>query len=95
MEMRVECPRCGGKLEHGLSSKSAGLSFVPPERLRRFLFVDEDLNGRRWLVRLFASRARFCPSHLCRACSLYVVEFGTVLTRPEANRFAASLQPQP
>lgn len=89
-----KCPGCGGPLEHGFSHKACGLSFVAASKFRSFAFVDEDLNKRTWRQRLLPSPARYCPSHLCRACGLYLVDYETTLSRKEANAAAASLEPR-
>ena len=87
-----KCPCCDGALEHGFSAKACGLSFIAPSKLRRFAFVDEDLNKRTWLQKLFFSPARFCHSYLCRACGLYLVDSESVLTRKAADAVAATLE---
>ena len=89
--MLNNCPTCGKALQKGLSSKAVGLSFVSPQKFKHFAFVGEDLNRRSVLRKIFPSAARFCPSYVCRACSLYLVDYGTVLSRHEADELAASL----
>ena len=89
-----KCPRCDGPLEHGFSAKACGLSFIAVSKLRSFAFVDEDLNKRTWLQRLFFSPARYSHGYLCRPCGLYLVYYQAVVTRKEADAAAASLQPQ-
>jgi hypothetical protein len=46
--------------------------------------LDEDLveSG---LRNLLPSKAQFFRSHLCRACKLYLVDYGTILERNEAE----------
>lgn len=83
-----KCPACGGPIERGFTAKASGLSFVPAAKLRRFAFVDEDLHRRSLLSRLLPSRALFSPSFVCRSCQLYLVDYGTVLTRKQANEAA-------
>ncbi len=89
-----KCPSCGGSLERGFTAKASGLSFVPLTKFKRFAFVDEDLNRRSWLRRLFPSPARFSPSFICRSCQLYLVDYGTVLSRRQADEVARSLDMQ-
>jgi len=89
-----KCPSCGGSLERGFTAKASGLSFVPLAKFKRFAFVDEDLNRRSLLRRLFPSRARFSPSFICRSCQLYLVDYGTVLSRRQADEVAQSLEIQ-
>lgn len=87
-----KCPSCGGSLERGFTAKASGLSFVPVKKFKRFAFVDEDLNRRSLLARLFPSRARFSPSFICRSCQLYLVDYGTVLSRRQANEAAQAME---
>ena len=86
-----KCPGCGGSLNRGLSNKAVALSFVSPETFKSFAFVGEDLNKRGLLARILPSRAKFCPSWVCRPCNLYLVDYGRVLSRQQANELAASL----
>lgn len=86
-----KCPRCEGPLEHGFSVKACGLSFVTASKFRSFAFVDEDLNKRTWLQKLFFSPARYAHSYLCRPCGLYLVDYETVVTRKQADAAAANM----
>jgi len=88
-----KCPCCGGPLERGFAHKVAGLSFVRPEKFRGFAFLDEDLQGA-GLANILPSRARYCPSFLCRACRVYIVAYGTTLSRKSANEAARALEAQ-
>lgn len=56
----TKCPRCGAPFELGFSAKACGLSFIPASQFRSFAFVDEDLNNRTWLQKLFFSPAHYC-----------------------------------
>ena len=86
-----KCPCCGGPLEKGFAVKAAGLSFVRPEKFRKFAFIDEDLQGA-GLTRMLPSQARYCPSYLCRECRIYVVDYGTSLSRRSANEAARAME---
>ena len=86
------CPRCSGPLEKGFAHRTVGLAFVSPEKLRQFIFVGEDLNKRSLLTKMLPSRARYSPGYVCRACRLFLVEYGTVLTHKEAKELAALLE---
>ena len=88
------CPRCDSPLEHGFSAKACGLSFVAASKFGSFAFVDEDLNKRSWLQKLFFSPARYSHSYLCRPCGLYLVDYEAVVTRKQADAAATSLQPR-
>jgi len=37
------CPRCGEALQAGFAHKAPGLSFVAPDKLQHFVFLDEDV----------------------------------------------------
>lgn len=89
-----KCPRCGASFELGFSAKACGLSFVAASKFRSFAFGDEDLNKRTWLQRPFFSPARYCHSYLCRACGLYMLDYGSDVTRKEADAEAGSLNAQ-
>src|ERR1035441_5901653 len=62
----TKCPRCGAPFELGFSAKACRLSFIPASKFRSFAFVDEDLNKRTWLQKLFFSPAHYCHSYLDR-----------------------------
>jgi hypothetical protein len=85
------CPSCGQPLERGFAVKSAVLSFVRPDKFKKFAFVDEDLQ-RVGFAKYLPSRARYCPSFLCRNCQLCLVNYGTVLSRREASEAARKLE---
>lgn len=84
------CPRCGESLEVGFAAKAPGLSFVAPDKLEQFLFVDEDLakSGAR---KILPSRAAYFRSYLCRSCKLYMIDYGVTLNRAQAKLAAESL----
>lgn len=84
------CPRCGQPLASGFAARSAGLSFVAPDKLKQFAFLDEDLSGA-GLTKLLPSKAAYFRSHLCRGCELYLIDFSTALSGHEAERLADSL----
>ncbi len=86
------CPRCGQTLAAGFAAKAAGLSFVAPDKLKQFAFLDEDLSGA-GLAKLLPSKATYFRSYLCRECELYVIDYSTALGRQEAKRVAETLTP--
>jgi hypothetical protein len=88
------CPACGCPLELGFAVKSASLSFPRPDKFKKFAFADEDLQRVGFLAKVFPSRARYCPSFLCRSCRVYIVDYGTTLSRRDANEAARRLEPQ-
>jgi len=91
----TKCPHCGAPFELGFSAKACGLSFIPASQFRSFAFVDEDLNKRTWLQKVFFSPAHYCHSYLCRPCGLYLLDYESVVSRKEADAEAAGLDPQP
>lgn len=84
------CPRCGQPLDGGFAARAAGLSFVAPEKFERFAFLDEDLS-QSGLRKVFPWKAEYFRSYLCRSCDLYLVDFGTILDRSQADEVAKSL----
>jgi hypothetical protein len=84
------CPRCDQPLATGFAAKGTSLSFVAPDKLKQFAFVDEDLARAGW-SKLLPTKARYFRSYLCRGCELYLVDYGTTLGRQEAERVVESL----
>jgi len=84
------CPRCRQQLQAGFTARAAGLSFITPEKFERFAFLDEDLSSA-GLRKLIPWKAEYFRSYLCRSCELYLVDFGTVLDRTQAEIVAKSL----
>src|SRR4051812_13156164 len=78
------CPRCGSPLEPGFAGKPAGLSFVAPEKLASFFFIDEDLACAGWSKILPSKWAAF-PSYVCRSCKLYLIDYSKTVGRAQAN----------
>ncbi len=84
------CPRCGAALEAGFAHKAIGLSFVAPEKMERFLSIDEDL-ARSGLRKLLPSKAEYFRSYLCRSCELYLIDYRTTLDQSQAKQLARSM----
>src|SRR5258707_15311902 len=84
------CPRCGAPLEAGFAAKAIGLSFVAPEKLERFAFLDEDL-AKSGLRKLLPSKAEYFRSYLCRSCELYLIDYRTTLDQTQAKQLARSM----
>ena len=84
------CPRCGKALEAGFAARAMGLSFVAPEKLQHFIFLDEDL-GKAGLRALLPSPAEYFRSYLCRSCELYVIDFSATLDHAQARQAAQSM----
>ena len=79
------CPRCGKTMEAGFAHKTAGLSFVAPDKLDHFIFIDEDLAQAGWR-KFLPSKAEYFRSFLCRSCKLYVVDYSRSFSRQEAEQ---------
>src|SRR6266851_7748359 len=79
------CPRCGTALEAGFAHKAIGLSFVAPEKLERFLSIDEDL-ARSGLRKLLPSKAEYFRSYLCRSCELYLIDYSSTIDHAQAKQ---------
>jgi hypothetical protein len=84
------CPRCGEALQAGFAHKAPGLSFVAPDKLQHFVFLDEDV-AKSGLSKLLPSPAAFFRSYLCRSCELYIIDYSTILDRAEATQAAESM----
>jgi hypothetical protein len=84
------CPRCGSLMEAGFASKSSPLSHVAPQKFEAFAFIDEDL-AKAGLRVLLPWKAEYLRSYLCRPCELYLIDYGTSLSRAQAAEIAQSL----
>ncbi len=84
------CPRCGKAIEAGFAGKAPGLSFVAPDKLQHFIFLDEDV-AKSGLSKLLPSAAAFFRSYLCRSCELYIIDYSTTLDRAQAKQAAQSM----
>lgn len=84
------CPRCGHQLVAGFAAKAAGLSFIAPDKFKRYVFLDEDLGRAGW-SKLLPSKAEYFRSYLCRGCELYMVDYGTAIGRADATEEAEAL----
>ncbi len=84
------CPRCGETLQAGFAHKSLGLSFVAPDKLQHFIFLDEDV-AKAGFSKLLPSVAAFFPSYLCRSCELYIIDYSHTLNRAQATNAAESM----
>ena len=87
------CPRCGGALQPGFAHKALGLSFVSPEKLERFISIDEDL-AHSGLRKLLPSKAVYYRSYLCRAGELYVIDYSSTADHGQAKELARSMMAQ-
>jgi len=84
------CPRCGEILEAGFAHKAPGLSFVAPDKLQHFIFIDEDV-AKSGLRKLLPSAAAFFRSYLCRSCKLYIIDYSVSLDRAQAKHAAETM----
>ena len=84
------CPSCGTATEQGFCHRAIGLSFVAPRKLANLVSIDEDL-PKAGYGKFLPSKAAYYRSYLCRACSLYVVDYGTLLRSAEAKELAGAI----
>jgi hypothetical protein len=84
------CPKCGRPFQLGFAVRSHAVSFVAPEKLKQFAFVDEDLVQSGWR-NLFPSKAEYFRSYLCRECKIYLLDFSTKYDRHQANELAQAM----
>jgi hypothetical protein len=84
------CPRCRESLEAGFAAKAPGLSFVAPDKLEHFVFVDEDV-AKAGFRKFLPSPAAYFRSYLCRSCELYIIDYSVSLDRAQANRAAETM----
>jgi hypothetical protein len=87
----MACPCCGRRMLLGFSCKSSPLSFVPLEKMRRFVFKDEDLHHAGLKV-ILPWKAEYSPSYHCSHCRVYVIDYGKVVASSMAKSTAATLE---
>lgn len=85
------CPRYGEPMKAGFAARAATLSFIEPEKFRRFAFIDEDLAQTGLLRKLLPWKGEYYRAYLCRSCSLYVVDYSHTLSRREADEAAHAI----
>ena len=85
------CPRCGARMERGFSVRTHGLSWIPPEKMKRFAFVDQDLNAAGVKQYLPLAKAAYDLSYHCPHCKLYIVDYSTSVSSAEAKALAETL----
>ena len=86
-----KCPSCEKEMKPGFTVKTNGLSFIRPDKFEKFVFGDEDLQEVGLAKLLPVRTARYSLSFLCRACRIYVVEYGTSMSRPAAEAAAREM----
>lgn len=84
------CPRCRAALQPGFAHRAAGLSFVAPEKLERFISIDEDL-ARSGLRNFLPAKAEYFRSYLCKSCELYLIDYSTTIDHGQAKLLAGSM----
>lgn len=85
-----ECSRCGNPLQQGFAARASGLSFIDPGKFGLLVFQDEDVSGA-GLKKILPSKAEYFRSAICRSCKLYLVDYGQVCSRKQAEDAARSL----
>ncbi len=80
-------------MDPGFASRNTGLSHIAPEKFERFAFLDEDV-AEAGLREFIPWKGECFRSYLCRACELYLIDYGTSLSRAQADGIAKSLTPE-
>jgi len=86
----AQCPVCGQGMEKGFSPRNMGLSWIAPEKLRQFIFLDEDLVNS-GLKKLLPARAEYDLTYRCPQCQIYVVDYSRAVSAEEARGLAEAL----
>ena len=87
----AQCPRCGGLTRPGFFPANRELSFLKLKQVRKFFYTIEGLSSGDWWENLFAIRATYYRSYVCRECDVYLVDFSEQLTRRQARAVADEL----
>lgn len=84
------CPKCGEAMKRGFAVRKAPLSWVEPQQLARFIFLDRDLheNG---LRQYLPGKAEYDLSYVCTQCRIYLVDYSRALSRAEAEDLARTM----
>src|SRR3954463_15615698 len=87
------CPRCGKAMERGFTGRAVELTHIPPPKLKRWAFLHDPVQRQSWIRTILSmGAARYSPSFICRACKVYMVEYGISWTQQEAKEIARHLQ---
>jgi hypothetical protein len=84
------CPVCTGIMEKGFSVRNYGLSWIPVEKMKHFVFIDKDLNEA-GLKKYLPSKAAYDLSYHCPNCKIYIVDYSKSFSRADANKLAESI----
>lgn len=84
------CPVCNQDMERGFSPRNMGLSWIALEKLRQFIFQDEDLVGS-GLKKVLPARAEYDLTYRCPQCQVYVVDYSRAVSSEEARALAEAL----
>jgi len=74
-------------MEKGFSVRNHGLSWITPEKMKQFAFIDEDLNGA-GLKQYLPAKAAYDLSYHCPNCKIYIVDYSKSVSRAEAHALA-------
>ena len=84
------CPVCAQTLERGFSHRNQGLSWITPESMKHFVFLDKDLNEAGFKKYLLA-KAEYDLSYHCPNCKILIVDYSTSVSLAKAKELAASM----
>ena len=80
-------------MKRGFTSRAVDLAHIPPEKLKKWAFIHDPLQGGNLLRRTFwAGKARYSPSFICRACQIFLVQYGVSWEQAEARRIARQIE---
>ncbi len=86
----IRCPACGSDIELGFSSRSSPLSWITSEKMRKFVFHDEDLNKAGWKM-ILPAKARYDLAYHCRNCKILIVDYSKRVSSKEAKAQGGAL----
>lgn len=85
-----DCPVCGQNMERGFSNRTHGLSLITPEKMRKFAFLDKDLNEA-GLKQFLPAKAEYDLSYHCPTCKLYIVDYSKSVSSAAAKELAETM----
>lgn len=84
------CPKCGSTLEPGFKMAANELDFTTTDAILRPINVHENFALKTLFSWFFIRPTRYFRTYLCRSCTFYAIDYGTVLTDAEAKSIAKS-----
>jgi ssDNA-binding Zn-finger/Zn-ribbon topoisomerase 1 len=84
------CPVCGKNMVYGFSSRNYGLSWITADNMKKFAFMDKDLNEA-GLDKFLPAIAKYDLSYNCPKCKIYIVDYSKPVSSKEAKELAKTL----